>query len=371
MTSGPFPALLVIPDISGYTEFISEVEIRHGQHIVAELLELLLATDALGLRLSEVEGDALLLYRRGPPPPLEAVVAQARRWFTAFHRHLARLRTDVFCTCGACQHIGRLSLKMVAHHGELSLHSIGGIPKLMGKDVILAHRLLKNDLETHEYLLVTGGLLGAAGNPVPGDARLTPGAQTYPVFGSVPFAYLPLAPLRAELAELADTPHPEPAAPAPGERSVTGTTLIRADLQRVAWAVTDPDAQARWLPGVQAMHYDRSAPLGAGHSHVCVLDGMRLQLQIAQVQQGAGPLVLTTRIRLPFPLVRGLSRTLSLERHEGVVQVRAAFAWRRQPIVGWMLDWMVARRLRTLLRQGLENLRGWLEGEIDPPHGPG
>jgi hypothetical protein len=36
-----------------------------------------------------------------------------------------------------------------------------------------------------------------------------------------------------------------------------------------------------------------------------------------------------------------------------------------------MLDWMVARRLRTLLRQGLENLRGWLEGEIDPRYGPG
>jgi hypothetical protein len=46
------PSLLFIPDISGFTQFVHETEILHSGHIVAELLELLIDSDQLGMTVS-------------------------------------------------------------------------------------------------------------------------------------------------------------------------------------------------------------------------------------------------------------------------------------------------------------------------------
>jgi len=53
-------ATILIPDISGYTEFLSKTELDHSSHIINELLELLVESNQADFRLSEIEGDALL-----------------------------------------------------------------------------------------------------------------------------------------------------------------------------------------------------------------------------------------------------------------------------------------------------------------------
>jgi hypothetical protein len=60
-------ATILIPDISGYTEFLTKTELVHSSHIINELLEAILAANEGEFELSEVEGDALLLYRKGNP----------------------------------------------------------------------------------------------------------------------------------------------------------------------------------------------------------------------------------------------------------------------------------------------------------------
>ena len=57
-------ATILIPDISGFTTFVARTELEHSAHIVTELLDVLAAANTTGLTLSEVEGDALLLYRK-------------------------------------------------------------------------------------------------------------------------------------------------------------------------------------------------------------------------------------------------------------------------------------------------------------------
>lgn len=54
-------SLLFIPDISGFTKFVTAVEIDHSQHIIAELLEIIIDSNELGLTISEIEGDAVRL----------------------------------------------------------------------------------------------------------------------------------------------------------------------------------------------------------------------------------------------------------------------------------------------------------------------
>lgn len=54
-------AFYFIPDISGFSGFVENTAIEHSIHIVSELLEILLDNNILNLKLSEIEGDALLM----------------------------------------------------------------------------------------------------------------------------------------------------------------------------------------------------------------------------------------------------------------------------------------------------------------------
>ncbi|MEP6596181.1 MAG: hypothetical protein ABJA71_09540 [Ginsengibacter sp.] len=46
--------LLFIPDISGFTRFVNEVEIEHSRFIIQQLLEVLIKANDLGLEISEI-----------------------------------------------------------------------------------------------------------------------------------------------------------------------------------------------------------------------------------------------------------------------------------------------------------------------------
>ena len=61
MSSNSF---LFVPDITGFTEFVNKTEIDHSQHIISELLENIIDSNQLGLEISEVEGDAVLFYKK-------------------------------------------------------------------------------------------------------------------------------------------------------------------------------------------------------------------------------------------------------------------------------------------------------------------
>lgn len=360
MNIAPGPGLILIPDISGYTEFINTVEIQHGQHIVADLLELLLRHNRLGLRLSEVEGDALLLYRPGAPPSQAELWEQTRDWFLAFHRHLSLLRYEVFCDCGACQYVGRMTLKVIAHYGPFAAYNIGGHDKLVGKEIILAHRLLKNSVPGREYLLLTDALTDTAPGVLPEQAQAIPHQESIPVFGELHTHYVSLSPLHAEAAQ-ADGP--DEWRPARGEAFVMERTSIRAPIARVVRAVSDLEEQQRWIPGVEEMRYDPTAPVGVGHHHVCVIDGTEMQNEISAVEHREGHMVLSVDVKPPVPLVRSLTRTFTVDGADGDVHVTAYFAWRAWPVLGTMFRLMAVRRLRRMLAVGLNQLRDMLEAE--------
>ncbi len=155
----PQPALLFMPDISGFTQFVNETEILHSQHIVQELLEILIDSNHLGLQVSEVEGDAIFFYRLGEKPDLRSLLQQVEKMFTRFHAHLKLYEHQRVCPCGACKTAVGLTLKVVAHFGEVAGISVRDHKKLFGKDVILIHRLLKNNIGKNEYVLFTNQLV--------------------------------------------------------------------------------------------------------------------------------------------------------------------------------------------------------------------
>ena len=152
-------ALLFMPDISGFTQFVSETEVLHSQHIVQELLEILIDSNHLNLQISEIEGDAIFFYRPGNKPNLKSLLQQVEKMFTRFHAHLKLYEHQRICPCGACKNAVDLSLKVIVHFGDVTGISIKDHKKLFGKDVILLHRLLKNNLNRKEYVLFTESLV--------------------------------------------------------------------------------------------------------------------------------------------------------------------------------------------------------------------
>ncbi len=153
------PALLFMPDISGFTQFVSETEVLHSRHIVQELLEIIIDSNHLNLQISEIEGDAIFFYRPGGKPNLKSLLQQVEKMFTRFHAHLKLYEHQRICPCGACKNALDLTLKIIVHFGDVTGIAIKEHKKLFGKDVILLHRLLKNNLNRKEYVLFTENLI--------------------------------------------------------------------------------------------------------------------------------------------------------------------------------------------------------------------
>lgn len=56
------PALLLIPDINGFSHYISNSDLAHSQVRIASLLESILESNVLELQVSEIEDDPILFY---------------------------------------------------------------------------------------------------------------------------------------------------------------------------------------------------------------------------------------------------------------------------------------------------------------------
>ncbi len=148
-------SLLFIPDISGFTKFVQTTEAEHSQHVIAELLEVLIEANTQQLRLAEVEGDALFFYKERQILSQEKLLAQIETMYTAFYSHLKLLEKNRICPCLACSSAVNLELKIVAHVGELQFIEVQNNRKPFGEAVIKAHRLLKNSVESDNYVLLS------------------------------------------------------------------------------------------------------------------------------------------------------------------------------------------------------------------------
>jgi hypothetical protein len=151
-------SLLFLPDISGFTEFVQTTEVEHSQHVISELLEILIDANTEDLQLAEIEGDALFFYKENEIPSAEKLLAQIEHMFTAFYSHLKLLEKNRICPCNACSTAPNLQLKIIAHCGELQFITVHNNRKPFGAEVIEAHRLMKNSVKSDNYVLFSGEL---------------------------------------------------------------------------------------------------------------------------------------------------------------------------------------------------------------------
>lgn len=161
--------ILVIADISGYTEFIRmrEISLLHAEQIIADLLTAIVDNAEHPLTLNKFEGDALFLYAEIDADARAValdVYRQAQRFFDAFRSQLDVVRGQrANCVCDACASIDRLCLKAILHVGEVTIRQWRQFTELAGEPVILIHRLMKNRVPARAYLMMTEPFREASG----------------------------------------------------------------------------------------------------------------------------------------------------------------------------------------------------------------
>ena len=350
--------LLLIPDISGYTEFLNTVEIDHGAHVVADLIEAVIDNNRMSLTLSEVEGDACFFYLPGQSPPFDTLMEQATEWFKAFHNRLNLIKRDVYCNCGACNFIGNLTLKVVGHYGEFILHKFMSSHQLIGREVVLAHRLLKNSISFKEYFLLSRKLFEATGAPPEREKESVEFEETYPVFGSVPVVCFDLSALRRSL------PPPPPREELPKlDREITEEIEINCSLSHATPFLSDPQKQMSWIEGIRSVEMDLTAPLRSGTHHVCVIGNQKLDLTLEQIVVDKEGFTRVSRIRPPKLMLKKMVQKIQARQQGDFVKVVFTTAYSGQPITGWIFNLLQRSKLRRGLRLSLRNLKTLLESE--------
>ena len=188
MLSEPEPACLLIADISGYTSYLAGAELDHAQDILADLMTTVVGALRPGFRLAKLEGDAAFAYVLAERIDGSQLLDTVERTYFAFRRRLRDIAQATACECNACVLMPRLDLKVIAHHGSVIRHRIAGREELVGSDVIVAHRLLKNHvverLGIDAYALFSAPCIDAMGvDPV--ALGMTEYRDTYDDLGEV------------------------------------------------------------------------------------------------------------------------------------------------------------------------------------------
>jgi hypothetical protein len=212
MRTSTIDGVLVLADISGFTEFVTATELEHGPAVIAELLGEVMKRLSPPLEIQEIEGDAVFALAADPaldpPANLLDVLDDV---FAAFRARQRGLAADESCGCRACRSVGSLDLKIIAHHGRFLRQMVGDRSQAAGVDVILAHRLLKNGLVgTRAYLLLTEAALRWV-DVDPARAGLVAHTERYEHFGDVRYFVRDLAPRWAPAPSRAPDAWAEPA----------------------------------------------------------------------------------------------------------------------------------------------------------------
>ena len=293
-------SLLFIPDISGYTKFVQTTEAEHSQHVIAELLEVLLEANTQDLALAEVEGDALFFYKEEEVPSQEKLLAQIETMFTAFYSHLKMLEKNRICPCAACATAPSLQLKIVAHCADLQFIEVKGNRKPFGPQVIEAHRLLKNSVDSENYALISTDLAGYIELATDYSSMVfcfNQGSDTYDD-KEVAYIYALIDREKLNLTEFNQAKKVQfnypPKLSVEKEFPVSAKALYEY--------ITNYAYRHLWVKGVDRFEFNENEVTRVGSEHVCVINGKHLNISVVTKDTKPGDLVygeMTTSL-LPF-----------------------------------------------------------------------
>lgn len=261
--------MLVVADVGGYTRYVSGVELDHSHDILSDLIGVVADRMGRSLQVLKLEGDAVFCRGSG-----ESLLADLHDCYSAFAGRQRTIALNTSCRCDACRRIADLDLKFVAHHGSFVEHEVAGRRELVGPDVIVVHRMLKNSVAERfgvsGYALLSDACVARLGI----DPTGLPGhSERYDDIGEVGGVVVDLeepwhaaAPVR-----LADE-----------DADIVLSADVAAPVANVWDAMTDAAKQLRWRVG--ATRVDPDGEPGLGTKTHCVHGNTKITQEIVDWQ---------------------------------------------------------------------------------------
>ncbi len=269
MLSAAQPTCFLIADISGYTGYLADVELDHAQDILADLVGAVVSALRPNFRLAKLEGDAAFTSMPGDRIDGSMLLDTIERCYFGFRRRRRDVRQATACDCNACVRIPDLDLKFVVHHGAAILQKVAGRQELLGSDVIVVHRLLKNDvvekLGIGAYALISQACIDAS-DIDPAALGMRPHTETYDRIGDVP-AWVHDLERRWQEEEARARVFVSP------EKSIVNLSVPTNAPPQVAWEfLTKPGQRMTWQPWVTevAIKGATGGRRGPGSSNHCM-----------------------------------------------------------------------------------------------------
>lgn len=348
----------LIADITGYTQYLGASELEHAQQTLTELLNLLIHDTRPPLVISRLAGDAVISYGLSDNFLTGQTFAETiEDTYVDFRRAIERMVHNTTCPCNACRNVGSLDLKFFVHHGEFAVQKLDAHDELVGSDVILIHRLLKNHVTEatgfRAYTLFTDAALQRLGL---GAEGLVAHEESYENFGTVAVWIEDMHPVWEK------------------KRRLTAVTIPRErELMRVSTEIVLPRERV-WDYLVQPEHY--MVLLAATHLDVSGKSGGRVAVgSVFQCYHGDAIIPLTVLEWQPFermvveytppiPIkgVTGLTE-LRLEETAAGTLLTQIFSKSSGPLVGRMMADMGLKSSAKQFQHDIEEFKAHVEAD--------
>ena len=353
-------SLLFLPDISGFTKFVQTTEVEHSQHVISELLEVLIGANTEELQLAEIEGDALFFFKEEEVPSLEKLLAQIESMFTAFYSHLKLLEKNRICPCNACSSAPNLQLKIIAHVGKLQFINVQDKRKPFGAQVIEVHRLMKNSVDSDSYVLLSKELTDYIEMPNNYHSKLfnfNKGDNEYDgkrlnyLYSILDKNILKLKPFsHAKKIEFSQTP----SLYFEKEYPVSASELLEY--------ITNYAYRHQWVEGVDEIKFDENEVTRVGSEHICIIDGKHLNFTTITKKGRPGQLIYGELTSSPPPVDELYQFYIINPITSNSCKLEVEVYWKAKSFIKKLLLVLVAKKLiRNNVQNALSGLLRFVE----------
>lgn len=348
MAKAKFNTLFFLPDISGFTQFINTTEVTHAKHIISELLQLLIDENADVFELAEIEGDALFFFQRGEQSTPEEVLELSKKMFLQFHHHLKLYEQRRMCQCGACTTASQLTLKFVVHGGDTELITLQGKSKPFGPEVVVAHRILKNAIPDHEYVLLTERVKV---EDLPEWFEETAMQEDFGDVGEIGYCYSSLSEMKRNVPDLPELP-PYPKA----EKPLVVEGELATSIEDAYELISNLDFRELWNTKVDRLDYQKEKVNRMGESHMCVISGSNFHFETVTNDFGKDSLAYGERTK-DLPILEEVTNYFILKKKdEETTSLRIESHMKPKKWLGFLLTPIARRLLKGSFHDALKML---------------
>ena len=262
---------LLLADLSGYTAYLAKSDPEHGPLIAGDFIETVVGRLRGAFRLEKLEGDAALFWADADKVTGSMLIDVVDAAYFAFQLRLQSVSQATTCSCEACSRIPALDLKFVCHVGDALRQRIAGRSELAGRDVIVAHRLLKGTsverADANSYLLLTDAAMVAL-DLDPQALDMIGVTERYDGLGAVQCHLL-------DLARRWEGEQRRPAGPRPSGGQLSRMERMLPVTQAATWdLLTSPSRRMAW-EGIASVEEETPGRRGMGTVASCVVGRLK------------------------------------------------------------------------------------------------